>query len=353
MPLPLGESFIVDAVVSPADASNRNIIWGSDNPSVAAVNQHGVVNGVSVGQAVITATTEEGGFSATCTVNVYIPVSGISITDGPVLLPLGESTTLTAEISPADATDKTVIWSSSASSIASVDSNGTITGHDVGSALITARTVCGNFTDTCLVNIVIPVTGVSIDGSNHLLPINTSMGIQAHITPNDATNQTLHWDSSNPSAASVDEHGTVTGHTAGETEITTTTADGGFTASTTVSVIIPVTNISLTENTLLLPHHESHTLTADATIQTIHWMSSDSSVVSVDSNGIITGHSLGSAVITATTENGGFSDVCLVTVVTPVTGVSLTQNAKSIYIYQTSPLTAVISPLHATNQMLH
>ncbi|MBP7495480.1 MAG: Ig domain-containing protein, partial [Spirochaetales bacterium] len=111
--------------ISPSDASNKTIIWSSSDTSRATVNTNGVVTarGTSNGTATITATTQDGGFTAQCTINVtFIPVTGVVIDQSsPQSLSIPNTLQLTATISPPNASNKIVIWSSSDTSRATVN----------------------------------------------------------------------------------------------------------------------------------------------------------------------------------------------------------------------------------------
>ena len=105
-----GGSQTLSVTLTPADASNQGVIWSTDNPAVATVSG-GTVQAVGLGSATITATTDDGGFTATCAVTVStIPVTAVSLSQTNLLLNIGETVALTATITPADATDKSLTW---------------------------------------------------------------------------------------------------------------------------------------------------------------------------------------------------------------------------------------------------
>ena len=142
-----GETITLTAEVLPADATNKTVTWTSSDNTVATVKD-GVVTGVKAGETTITASA--GGKNATVKVTVKaaatsggetttIAVTEVKITSTVTEVTAGETITLTAEVSPADATDKTVTWSSSDTAIATVDSTGKVTGVAAGTATITAK----------------------------------------------------------------------------------------------------------------------------------------------------------------------------------------------------------------------
>ena len=153
------------AVVEPADAENNDIIWETSDDSVATVDENGNVTAVGVGTAIITARTSDGSVVASCEVTVEpVMVTGISLNKSSLTLKTGKTGTLTAIIEPADATDKAVRWTSSRSSIATVDKNGVVTALRPGTVTIKVTTVDGGFSATCTVKVEpVKVTGISPD----------------------------------------------------------------------------------------------------------------------------------------------------------------------------------------------
>ena len=163
-----GRTETLTATIQPADATNKAITWTSDNTGVATIN-NGVVTGVSVGTATITVKTADGGFTATCTVTVeeapIVHPTGVSISKTSINLQIGGSETLTATVTPADANNKNVTWSTSDATVAAVDKNGKVTGIKAGNATITATTEDGGKTATCAVTVTagppVPSTGLT------------------------------------------------------------------------------------------------------------------------------------------------------------------------------------------------
>lgn len=150
-----GESQTLSATVSPQEAANKKVIWSTSNASVAGVDNGGKVTAVTVGSATITVKTDDGGKTATCAVTVnakVYPVESVSLDKSSVELTEGETATLTAAVTPDNATDKTVFWSSSLESVATV-TDGVITAVSAGEAAITVTTNDGGKTATCKVTV--------------------------------------------------------------------------------------------------------------------------------------------------------------------------------------------------------
>ncbi|MFL0266873.1 Ig-like domain-containing protein [Candidatus Clostridium radicumherbarum] len=163
-----------------------------------------------------------------------INVTGVSLDQTTLTMNPGNTQTLTATVAPSNATDKTVTWSSSNTAVASV-ANGVVTANGSGSTIITVTTVDGGKTASCNVNVIINVTGVTLDQSNITISAGSSQTLTAAITPTDATDKSVIWSSSNTAAATV-SNGVVTGIAAGSAVITVTTTDGGKTATCNVTV---------------------------------------------------------------------------------------------------------------------
>ena len=144
--------------VSPTNATNKNVSWSSSNESIATVSG-GVVYAHEHGEATITITTSDGGFTDTCFVTVIkktepvINVTSVSFVNGEVEVPVGSDTALQYSIFPTDATNKSVTWYCDDESVATVE-NGVVHGESKGQTYITVTTVDGNKIDTCVVKVV-------------------------------------------------------------------------------------------------------------------------------------------------------------------------------------------------------
>ena len=313
------------ATVSPAEATNRNVTWTSSNPAVAAVDENGKVTAVCGGSAVITVKTVDGGYTDTCTVTVTVKtvaVDSVSLDKDTLRLEVGGEDTLTATVSPAEATNKAVTWTSSDESVATVDENGKVTAIGAGDADITVTSVDGSKDAVCAVTVVIPVSSVALNKSEITLAIGTEEALATVLSPEDATNKTVTWASSDDTVAAVDENGKVTALSIGTVTITVTTEDGEKEDQCTVYVvesIVPATSIEISETQLSLEEGGSETLTAtvypvDATNQDVIWESSDPEVATVNKNGTVTAIQSGTVTITAVTEDGEVIASCEVTV---------------------------------------
>lgn len=157
----VGESATLVATLQPEDATNFNVAWSSDNSSVATVDESGKVTAVKEGTATITVTTQDGGKTASCVVTVVtatVPVKGITLNKTTLSLDEYKSEKLIATVQPEDATNKTVVWSSSDEKVATVDKDGTVKGVYAGTANIIATTESGEYKAICKVSVDADVT---------------------------------------------------------------------------------------------------------------------------------------------------------------------------------------------------
>ena len=236
--IPVNGTGTVAYSVLPENAYNKNVSFESADAGIAAVNSNGVVTGVSAGETTITVTTEDGGFTGACTINVYNQaVTGVTIEPSEAELPAGYSMKLTATVLPENATNKNVVYSVDDESILSVDQDGNITGLSLGTATVTVTTEDGGFTASAEITVIpVQVTGVSISPKSVSVALGHTIQLTASITPSNAANKNLSWSVSDETIISVDGQGTVTGLSGGTATVTVTTEDGGFSASAEITV---------------------------------------------------------------------------------------------------------------------
>ena len=350
--LQVGETVTLTATVNPSDATDKSVTWSTSDESIATVS-NGVVKAVSIGSATITA--KAGDKTATCAVSVVpppvVPVSSITLDKTSASLKAGETVTLTATVNPADATDKTVTWSSSDASVATVI-NGLVTAVKVGSATITAK--AGEKTATCSITVVpTSVTSITLDKTSASLKAGETVTLTATINPSDATDKTVTWTTSDASVATV-SNGVVTAVKVGTATITAKAGDKTATCAITVAAT-PVSSVTLNKTSVSLKAGETITLAAtvnpsDATDKTVIWSTSDASVATV-TNGVVVAIKVGAATITA--KAGDKTATCAVTVVpTPVTSITLNKDFASLKAGETVMLTATVNPSDATDKTI-
>ena len=236
---------------TPSDTSVTTVTWSSSDTSVATVSSSGLVTGKKAGTVTITAKVpaENGGYiTDTHTIQVKaVEVTGISLNASAKEVGVNLTTTLTATISPSNATNKTVAWTSSDPSVATV-SGGTVKGVSEGTATITATSSNG-LTATCVVTVIYThVTSVSLSETAKEVGMGRTITLTATVSPSNATNKSVTWNSDDESIAKVSSAGVVTGVALGTTNITVTSVDGGYTATCAVTV----TEVSLDAWTVLV-----------------------------------------------------------------------------------------------------
>jgi alpha-tubulin suppressor-like RCC1 family protein len=229
----------LNATITPEKPANNKIKWTSTNPDVASVDENGVVTPLKIGNTTITVTTEDGGFTDACEITVIeiVPTTGVKLDKDNLILPVGAQETLIETVLPLGATDKYVTWSSSNNDVVSVDNKGKITGISIGSAVITVTTQDGGYKANCNVNVVQPVTGVSLEeGFLRLVAGETPTKLSAIIEPSNATIKDVKWRSSNTGVLTIDEKGGLTPVAPGTALVTVNTVDGNYTAKCIVTV---------------------------------------------------------------------------------------------------------------------
>ena len=314
----IGETVQLKASVSPGDATDKTVSWASSKQSVATVSETGLVTAIAEGSSTITASA--GGKNGSCIVTVskgVIAVSSVDLNKTELSLVEGDSEALFVSIKPDDATDKTVTWSTSNASIATVD-NGKVTAIKEGEATITARV--GDKSATCKVVVtkkVIAVESVVLNKTSVELVEGDAETLTATVKPDNATDKTVTWSTSDAAIATVD-NGKVTAVKEGEATITAKAGDKSATCKVVVAKkVIAVESVELNKTSVELVEGEAETLTAtvkpdNATDKTVTWSTSDASIATVD-NGKVTAIKEGEATITATA--GEQFATCQITVI--------------------------------------
>ena len=361
-----GDTLTLKVTIEPENAANKNVSWFSNNEDVATVSE-GKVTAVQAGNAVITVIAEDGGMNDECAVSVtpkVYPVESVSLDRTEYEMTEGDTATLVATIKPDNATNKNVSWSSSDESIATISDEGMVTAIKAGTAVITVTTEDGNKTAECSITItskVYPVESVSLDRTEYEMTEGDTVTLVATIKPDNATNKNVSWSSSDESIATVNDEGKVTAIKAGTAVITVTTEDGNKTAECSITVtskVYPVESVSLDRTEYEMTEGDTATLVAtikpdNATNKNVSWSSSDESIATVSDEGMVTAIKAGTAVITVTTEDGGKTAGCSITVIPkvyPVESVSLDKTGAELNVGDMIMLTATVLPENATNK---
>ena len=254
--LRVGEQTTLIATITPDNATNKSVTWKSDNTEAATV-ENGVVTAVGEGKANITVTTVDGNKTATCEITVLpeeepepevINVENVTLNSQNEELKIGDTVTLVATITPSNATNKNVTWSSDNTNVATVN-NGVVRAVGEGKANITVTTVDGNKTAVCEITVlpkeepepdpepeVINVESVSLNIQSDELEMGETVALVATVMPSNATNKNVTWSSDNTNVATVN-NGVVRAVGEGSANITVTTVDGNKTATCMITVL--------------------------------------------------------------------------------------------------------------------
>ncbi|MBW9170430.1 Ig-like domain-containing protein [Clostridium estertheticum] len=363
----------ISAKIMPDNLSIKSITWTSSNYGIVNVDSNGRVTPMSGGSAVITATsTYDKTKKSTCNVTVNGPITdtkihATGITLKPKQLDLKDGTpyTLTQVITPTNAVNKAVIWSSSNESVATVSDKGIVTPISTGTTLIMVTTVDRGNVDGCVVNVTKKdVTGVILSSNYATLKIKSTLTLKPEIVPSKATNQTIIWSSGNEDVAKVSDTGIVTAITSGSAGIIGRTVDGDYSVYCLVYVPEVLDNITLSQNSLKFDLGGATTVLSakimpdNFSLKDITWTSSNYNIADVDSNGRVTPKAGGNAIITATSVYDKTKKAtCSVTVNGPITdnrihatGITLKPKQLDLIAGTPSTLTQVISPSNATNK---
>lgn len=334
--LKVGESDTLSATVSPPDAKNKSVTWTTSAPAVATV-ENGKVTAVAVGTAVITAKTVNGK-TATCAVTVTAATTPSTTTavqsvslPATLALKVGQTSTMTATITPSGATNKKVAWTSSNPAVASIDPNtGAIKALANGQTIITVTTEDGGKMSRCTVTVTTGVASVSLNKTTLVVGKGAILPLTATVNPSTASNKAVTWTTSNKNVATVDANGKVKGVSKGTANITVISKDNAAAKSvcavTVSEVTLNKTALTLGVNATSAELKATLSTTADAITA---WQTSNANIVKVDSKtGKLTAtNKTGTAVITVTTRVGAKA-TCTVTVKLVTTKLAMSSNLE-------------------------
>lgn len=284
-----GESIKLVAKIDPTNVTDPTITWISTNPAVASVD-NGLVTAVGGGECDIVATTHNG-LTATCHVSVPVAPEQISFESAEVSAIIGDKVTLNAILAPDDVTEKALSWATSDAEVATVE-NGVVSCIGLGEAVITATTVNGLSAECKITVNPIMAESITLDRTEVEAQIGETFTLTAVISPDDTTDKSVTWTSSDTNVASV-EAGVVTCVGVGEAVITATTVNG-LTATCAVTVTrILVESIVIDPSSIEGERGEQIQLTAtvlpeNATNKTLDWVSDDEFIAKVSETGLVT-----------------------------------------------------------------
>lgn len=325
----IGRTTVLYPRYEPEDAPAVKYTWKSSDPSVATVNENGLIKGVSTGTTDITVTAE-GGASATCVLDVrsssrdIAKTKSATISSTELVMNIGDTRPLWVDTKPMYADDQMVTWRSNSSSTASIDIMGRVKGNKAGTATITGTTRDGSFKVTCIVTVLGSTseqtvkredTGIKLSGASYvdfdysdytLYPGFTSRLEVISNSGELVKGSEFDWTSEDTSIATVDSLGYVTAKKEGETVIMATASgvDDIYCYVYVSKDTVKVSSISLDKSTLTIERNETYTFKPEfspynATSRGIVWSSENSKIAAVNAEGIVTGKTVGTTKITA------------------------------------------------------
>ncbi len=331
-----GDKYTLNYEIEPKTATNKNITWYSTNESVVIV-ENGKITAKRKGEATIVVRTGNNKVAKTevvvtddSKVKEDVDVKGIDLNTNEVYLYVDGTANVVATIIPNDATNKNITWTSQNKNIATVSNNGIITGKKVGTTTVMVKTD-NNKKASVKVNVInrpdikkgnkkVEVKSIDLNLQNANIYVDDKISMAATVYPSSATNKRVTWSSSDSNVAKVDNNGMITGLATGTATITAK-SNNGKTAKVTITVIKKLGGVvketkNVEEESIELNVNEGNVyvgdkLTLSATIypsnasnKTVTWTSSNSSVATVDKNGLVEGQSSGTVTITAKSNNG-------------------------------------------------
>ena len=325
------EKINIKATVYPQNATNKDLIWSSDNEDVAIVDENGNVSFVGFGNGYITVTSADGNKIANC----YFYVTDTKVHQVLLYAPsnemkVGATMQLSTTILPAEAINKNVTYTSSNNEIAKVDSNGMVYALKSGSVTITVTSEDGGLVDSVNISITIPVSGLEVLESEAVIS-KTYYQIAYSIYPSDATNKMVKFEIDDLSIATVDNLGLVTFKKAGTVKVTVTSEDGNFSKEIYITstdgyaydLNLTSTNFNIEVGQSVIVDYT--VLPNDIYNTSVSIISENENVVVIDNNGYIRGVGGGNAIVNVSVEKAPGKMI-----------------VKQIYVYVSSPATSII-----------
>lgn len=313
----LGETLVLNAEVTPADATIPHVVWSSDRPDNATVDEYGIVTGVSKGSAVITAKAADGsGYYGSFTVTVRQQPEEITLNKTNITLKAGNYATITPTVLPAAVNDKSVTWTSSDTTVAKVSTAGKVTAVSPGTAIITCQSKTHpDVYAQAIVSVYQPVTKIAFTDKDPYVAVGETIYLGWTVSPDTATDSSVTFSTNKESVVRVGQDGAVTGLKRGECYVYATANDGsGKKATIRVQVTQPVEGVSIKYDELSVGVGEKVTNTAvfepsDASITKMQWTAEDATIASVSgksSKVTVTGRNWGETTIIGVTDDGSY-----------------------------------------------
>lgn len=323
----VGQSVTLTPDFVPAVAYDKSMSWSVSDSSVAkieAVGESSVkVTGLKGGITLVKGVAKDRGYVVSCLVTVKEKSTAVTVSPTTKYLQKGKSFTIKATVTSETATDKSVKWSTSKKSVATVSSKGVVKGKKVGTAYITATAKDGSGASArCKVRVVRKVTKITLNKYTAKVLVGNTLKLKAKVTPKNATIKGVSWSSSDNSIATVDSTGRIQGIAPGLVKIRVKAKDGSGKSAVclvTVSEPIPATGVDVENNDIIVAKgRQIQSGIRKAPLNStdkIKYYSDNSRVARINKRGKIYANKVGQATVYGETSNGqvGYADVLVVT----------------------------------------
>lgn len=222
-----------DAAAQQAAADRIDWTWAITDDTIATVDGSGVVTGVKGGSTLVTVTSADGKFTASCPVTVSQPLQGIALSNIDLVINRTDNADINCTLTPADTTDTDITYEIADNSIAKLNGSKVVA---VGNGTTTLTAACGKIKANAQITVTTAPTEIQLDSTEGVLTVGNTHTIQATLLPGTTTDTDLVWSVCNESIAIVDEHGTVTAQGPGNCVVTAATPDGALKATYSLTV---------------------------------------------------------------------------------------------------------------------
>ena len=306
----VGEVLELTATITPGNASDKEVTWTSDDPSICTVNEDGEIKGIKGGATLIKCVSEDGDLMAYSMITVIEKVTTITLPET-AEVGVGKKLKLTAIVSGDTASNKKLKWKSSKKSVCTVSKSGTITGKKAGKARIWAKATDGSGVKaSCVVRVIKATEDIELSASYVSLVQGGKKKIKVTTTPAKTTYSPV-WTTDNDKVAIVSKKGTITALKAGDCIVKCTAGDNSEVYAVVyvhVTAPVSISSINLSEDTLVMLTGETtdvqYSVSPANYTENFSWASDNPSVASVNSKGKVTAKSVGTAKITALSASG-------------------------------------------------
>lgn len=222
-----------DAAAQQAAADKIDWSWTVGDDTIATVDDSGVITGIKGGSTLVTVTSADGKFTASCPVTVSQPLQGIALSNIDLVINRTDNADINCTLTPADTTDTDITYEIADNSIAKLNGSKVVA---VGNGTTTLTAACGKIKANAQITVTTAPTEIQLDSTEGVLTVGNTHTIQATLLPETTTDTDLVWSVCNESIATVDEHGTVTAQGPGNCVVTAATPDGALKATYSLTV---------------------------------------------------------------------------------------------------------------------